>query len=164
MADQNSFFLTDTSGVRKVDTIELNHPDWASPFFFQSEWIDEDIIATNEDLNTVTYQYQLFKVDRNNVVADLDQSVSVTFLDYIDELKYAVNSANHMQPITLKYRMFRDDDFSSPLDFIQVLEVLKVTSNGDGIVTFDASAEGLNNIRTGDVYTINKFPSLKGII
>ena len=164
MANQNSFFLTDTSAVRKVDTIELNHPDWSKPFFFQSEWIDEDMIATNEDGAKVTYQYQLFQVDRNNVVADLDQGVSITFADYIDELKTAINSADHMKAVTLKYRMFRDDDLSSPLDFIQTLQVLKVNNDANGTVTFEASAEQLNSVKTGDVYTINKFPALKGAV
>lgn len=164
MANQNSFFLTDTSAVRKVDTIELNHPDWSKPFFFQSEWIDEDMVANNEDGAKVTYQYQLFQVDRNNVVADLDQGVSITFADYIDELKTAINSADHMKAVTLKYRMFRDDDLSSPLDFIQTLQVLKVNNDANGTVTFEASAEQLNSVKTGDVYTINKFPALKGAV
>jgi len=164
MANQNNFFLTDTSAVRKVDTIELNHPDWTVPFYFQNEWIDEDMIATNEDAVTVTYQYQLFEVDRGNVMADLDQGVSITFADYIDELKNAINSADHMKAITLKHRMFRDDDLSSPLDFIQTLQVLKVNNDSNGVVTFEASAEQLNSVKTGDVYTINKFPSLKGAV
>ena len=164
MANQNNFFLTDTSAVRKVDTIELNHPDWTVPFYFQNEWIDEDMIATNEDSVAVTYQYQLFEVDRGNVMADLDQGVSITFADYIDELKNAINSADHMKAITLKHRMFRDDDLSSPLDFIQTLQVLKVNNDSNGVVTFEASAEQLNSVKTGDVYTLNKYPLLKGVI
>ena len=164
MANQNSFFLTDTSAVRKVDTIELNHPDWVAPFYFQSEWINEEMVATNEDGITVTYQYQLFEVDRSNVVADLDQGVSITFADYIDELKTAINSADHMQAVTLKYRMFRDDDLTSPLDFIQTLQILKVNNDANGTVTFEASAEQLNSVKTGDVYTLNNYPLLKGTI
>lgn len=163
MADQNNFFLTDTSGVRKVDTIQIYHPDFGN-IYYQSEWIDEDVVATNEDATTVTYKYELFTVDRGNVVADLEQELQITFEDYNDVLKDAIYSADHMQAIKLKYRLFRDDDFSSPLDFIQTLNVIKVSTDSSGAVTFKASAEELNSIKTGIRYTLNEYPLLKGTI
>lgn len=164
MSNQASFFLTNTRSLYWIDTIEMNHPDFVDPFYFQNEYIDEDIVATNEDSQQVTYSYQLFEVKRNNVVADLDQGVGVTFADYKDVLKAAVNSANTSSPITVRYRVFRSDDLTSPMDFIQVLKVVNVSSSADGFVTFQAGAEQLNNVKTGDTYTLNKYPLLKGTI
>lgn len=163
MVDQNNFFLTDTSGVRRVDAIQVYHPDFGNKFY-QSEWINEDIVATNEDGETVTYKYDLFNVERGNVVADLEQELQITFEDYNDELKDAIYSADHMQVIKLKYRQFRDDDFSSPLDFIQTLNVIEVSTDSTGSITFKASAEELNSIKTGIRYTLNEYPLLKGTI
>jgi len=60
--------------------------------------------------------------------------------------------------------MFRDDDLTSPLDFIQILQVVRVNNDSNGVVTFEASAEQLNSVKTGDVYTLNKYPLLKGVI
>ena len=164
MANQISFFLTNTRNLYWIDTIEMDHPDFVEPFYFQNEYIDEDIVATNEDLQQATYSYQLFDVKRNNVVADLDQGVGVTFADYKDVLKTAVNAASSSSPITLRYRVFRSDDLTSPMDFIQVLKVVSVNCDAEGFVTFQAGAEQLNNVKTGDTYTLNKYPLLKGTI
>ena len=125
-----SFFLTKTSAIAKIDCIELYHPD----------------------------------ITRGNVTSDLDQGFSITFADYKDDLKNKVNAADHMTPIVFSWRLYRSDDLDSPMFVQRDLYVIRVNSDGTGMVTFEASAEQLNNVKTGDSYTLAKFSTLKGAV
>lgn len=162
MADQKSFFLTNTSSVAKIEAIEMYHPSFG---YFRFQYYDDDgITLRHENGLSYSYSYEEFEITRGNVTSDLDQGLSVTFADYKDTFKNAVNSANHMTAITLKYRTYRSDDLLSPLDTIQELRVIGVNYDGSGMVTFEASAEQLNNVKTGDSYTLANFPTLRGAV
>ena len=163
MSDQNNFFLTDTSGIRKVETIQLYHPDFGN-LYFQSDWIDEDFVAKDENAQTITFPYQLFTVDLGNILADLDQEVTVSFQDYDDDLKDKLFNADHMTAIKFRYRSYRDDDLESPLDTLQTLNVLSISTDDSGVITFRANAEMLNAVKTGIRYTLVEYPLLKGTI
>lgn len=163
MSDQNNFFLTDTSGIRKVETIQLYHPDFGN-LYFQSDWIDETFIARDENGVNTYFAYQLFTVDLGNVLADLDQEVTVNFQDYDDEFKIRLFNASHMTPIQFRYRSYRDDDLNSPLDVLQTLNVLSISTDDSGVITFRANAEMLNAVKTGIRYTLVEYPLLKGTI
>lgn len=157
-----SFFLTKTSAIAKIDCIELYHPDFG--YLRYQAYDDEGITVKHESGPLRPYGYESFEITRGNVTSDLDQGFSITFADYKDDLKSKVNAANHMTPIVFSWRLYRSDDLNSPMFVQRDLYVIRVNSDGTGMVTFEASAEQLNNVKTGDSYTLAKFSTLKGAV
>lgn len=157
-----SFFLTKTSAIAKIDCIELYHPDFG--YLRYQAYDDEGITVQHEDALEYAYGYESFEITRGNITSDLDQGFSITFADYKDDLKNKVNAANHMTPIVFSWRLYRSDDLDSPMFVQRDLYVIRVNSDGTGMVTFEASAEQLNNVKTGDSYTLAKFSTLKGAV
>lgn len=159
MSDQNNFFLTDTSGVLLINTIEMTHPDFSAPMLYQCDIIDSDLITSQG-----TFKYQIFEAERGNITSDLDQSVSITFVDFDDAFMQTVTSINKAIPIELIFRQYREDDLTSPLDFIQTLRIKNISADEYGKATFSATAEQLNNVATGVIYTLEDYPLMKGLI
>ena len=157
-----SFFLTKTSTIAKIDCIELYHPDFG--YLRYQAYDDEGITVQHEDGAPQPYDFESFEITRGNVTSDLDQGFSITFADYKDDLKNKVNAADHMTPIVFSWRLYRSDDLNNPMFVQRDLYVIRVNSDGTGMVTFEASAEQLNNVKTGDVYTINTYPMLRSTI
>jgi hypothetical protein len=157
-----SFFLTKTSAIAKIDCIELYHPDFG--YLRYQAYDDEGITIKYEDELEYSYDFESFEITRGNITSDLDQGFSITFADYKDDLKSKVNAANHMTPIIFSWRLYRSDDLDSPMFVQRDLYVIRVNSDGTGMVTFEASAEQLNNVKTGDAYTINTYPMLRSTI
>lgn len=157
-----SFFLTKTSAIAKIDCIELYHPDFGC-LRYQS-YDDDGINVKHENGLEHDYDFESFEITRGNITSDLDQGFSITFADYKDDLKNRVNAADHMTPIVFSWRLYRSDDLNSPMFVQRDLYVIRVNSDGTGMVTFEASAEQLNNVKTGDVYTINTYPMLRSTI
>lgn len=157
-----SFFLTKTSAIAKIDCIELYHPNFG--YLRYQAYDDEGIKVKHEGGLQRAYDFESFEITRGNVTSDLDQGFSITFADYKDDLKNKVNAANHMTPIVFSWRLYRSDDLNSPMFVQRDLFIIRVNSDGTGMVTFEASAEQLNNVKTGDSYTLAKFSTLKGAV
>lgn len=157
-----SFFLTRTSAIAKIDCIELYHPDFG--YLRYQSYDDDGITVKHEDELEHAYDFESFEITRGNVTSDLDQGFSITFADYKDDLKNKVNAADHMTPIVFSWRLYRSDDLDNPMFVQRDLYVIRVNSDGTGMVTFEASAEQLNNVKTGDSYTLAKFSTLKGAV
>ncbi len=157
-----SFFLTRTSAIAKIDCIELYHPDFG--YLRYQAYDDDGITVQHEDGAPHLYEYESFEITRGNVTSDLDQGFSITFADYKDDLKNKVNTADHMTPIVFSWRVYRSADLNGPMFVQRDLYVIRVNSDGTGMVTFEASAEQLNNVKTGDSYTLAKFSTLKGAV
>ena len=157
-----SFFLTKTSAIAKIDCIELYHPDFG--YLRYQAYDDDGIAVKHEDGAPQHYDFESFEITRGNITSDLDQGFSITFADYKDDLKSKVNAADHMTPIVFSWRLYRSDDLDIPMFVQRDLYVIRVNSDGTGMVTFEASAEQLNNVKTGDVYTINTYPMLRSTI
>ena len=157
-----SFFLTKTSAIAKIDCIELYHPDFG---YLRYQAYDDEGITINHEIDQPhLYEYESFEITRGNVTSDLDQGFSITFADYKDDLKNKVNAASHMTPIIFSWRLYRSDGLDGPMFVQRDLYVIRVNSDGTGMVTFEASAEQLNNVKTGDSYTLAKFSTLKGAV
>lgn len=162
MANPNSFFLTNTASVSKIDAIEFYHPDFG---YIRYQYDDEEgLDLKHEDGYTKHYYFESFDITRGNTTSDLDQSFSITFSDYNDFLKDHINSANHMTQIVFSWRQYRSDDLNSPMFIQRDLYIIRVNYDGSGLVTFEASAEQLNNVKTGDSYTLDRFPTLRGAV
>lgn len=163
MSDIFSYFLTDTSRLIKLECVEIDHPDFVVPLRFVRN--DEDgIVVKHEDSTQVEYEYRSFEVQKGNTVADLDQNIGITFADQDDSLKTLFYAVDHTKEASFKYRAYREDNLEYPMIVLQTLNIISFNSDADGFVTFDASAEQLNDVRTGLIYTLDNYPLMRGAI
>lgn len=160
MTDYTSFFLDASSGVVPLECIEIDHPSFEAPFRYVRNDVD-GMIAQSE-----FYAYQPMSIKRNNVSNDLEQTVSITFADMDDDLINAIkairSSGQHFVRPTFILKIFRDDDLTAPMLTLQTLEIVDVSKDATGLVTFDAQAPELNSVKTGRTYTLEEYPLLKG--
>lgn len=163
MSDFTSFFLNAKGGLIRIDCIEISHPSFSKVFRFVRN-IRGGITVKHEDGADYHYIHEYFELNRSNVTADLDQTVQITFADYKDELKLEVESADYTQPASFKYRAYRDDDLTMPMIVLETLQVISVNNDSFGMVTFDAKAEGLNDVKTGLIYSIEDYPMLRALL
>ena len=63
----------------------------------------------------------------------------------------------------LKYRLYRSDDLTEPMLGPLTYEITTFNFNRDG-ASFRAGPRSLNLNRTGERYTIARFPMLKGFL
>lgn len=153
----DDFYLRATSGIALFSSLELIHPDFTLRF---QNWDDEGGIL----LTSLLYQYADFEVGFSNVSTDLEQEVTVNFFEgQVDVLKGAINSANTASPISCTWKRYRSDDYNVPLDTRSGLIVLNPSMNHTGL-SFIAKAQGLNSVATGERYTLERYPLLRGTI
>lgn len=159
MADYTSFYLNASSGVVPLECIEISHPSFSKVFRYVKN--DSDgIVAEGQN-----YVYQPMSIKRNNVSNDLEQTLSLTIADMDDELALAVSAIRESVYPTVKpeckFKLFRDDDLTSPMTQLQTLEIPTISKDSSGLVTFDAQAPQLNSVKTGRTYSIEDYPLLR---
>ena len=160
------FFLNSKSNVVQYQTIELYHPDWSQTYYIVRN-NTAGLTATLEDSSEVTFQYYPMKITENETQQDLDFSIKVQFGDLGTVLPLeldAVGLADNFQTKpTLKYRTYRSDMLTSPMFGPIILEIVSFTFDRES-ATFDARAPQLNLHKTGEKYTVSRFPMLRGFM
>jgi len=168
MPDYTSFFLNSSSGVVPLECVEISHPDFTEPFRFVKNDTEGVTVKHESAGPDIQYDYQAMSIQRSTVTNDLDQKLSLTIGDVEDELIKSVVSARRgtnwkVRP-TVKWRLYRDDDLTTPMVSLQTLEVASMSKDGSGNCTFDAQAPELNSVKTGEIYDLERFPLLRGMI
>jgi len=163
MSNYTSFFLNAKGGLLRIDCIEISHPSFSKVFRFVRN-VRGGITVRHEDGIDHQYIHEHFELNRSNVTADLDQTIQITFADYKDELKREVENADYTKPASFKYRAYRDDDLTMPMIVLETLQIISVNNDSFGMVTFDAKAEGLNDVKTGLNYSIEDYPMLRALL
>lgn len=163
MSQYTSFFLNAKGGLIYLECIEIDHSTFAQPFRFVRN-DTSGITVKHEDGLDYFYQYQVLEIQRSNVTNDLDQIMNINFFDTNDEFMDAIESIENNERPTFKYRAYRDDDLTFPMQLIQTLEITSASKDSSGVVTFEARAPELNAVKTGSTYNFEDFPSLRGVL
>ena len=167
MPDYTSFFL-DSSEVLPLECVEISHPDFDQPFRYVKNDANGVTVKHAAGGQDVEYVYQPMSIQRSTVTNDLDQKLNLTIADVDDELIKSVVSArlgaNWKVRPSVKWRLYRDDDLTAPMVSLQTLEVATLSKDGSGNCTFDAQAPELNSVKTGEIYSLERFPLLRGMI
>lgn len=167
MSEYSEFFLNRSGSVVQLECIEFAHPAFASTFYVVRNSMD-GVTVQHEDGTSHFYEYYPLQIDRGTTNDDLDQTLSITLGDMGAVLPVqidAVNSSNFadIKP-TIKFRIYRHDDLTKPIYSLQTLEVSSLSRDGTGAATFVAKAVELNNTKTGQIYSLNEYPSLRGFL
>jgi hypothetical protein len=166
MSSYSEFFLRSKSSVVKLETLEISHPNFTKVYRVVRNAV-AGISAKLETGETVEFEYYPLRITMAGARDDLDSSIKIDFGDLGDILQpeldaVAANTGFSVKPV-VKYREYRSDDLNSVLNGPIVLEVTSFAFNREGS-SFEAKAPSLNINRTGETYTFDRFPMLRGFI
>lgn len=166
LARYAAFFLNAGSHVVELETLEISHPNFTKTYYIVRNAIDGITVK----LETAVYQefeYYPLRITPIGSGDDLDQVLKVQLGDLGEllpnELKAIFAADGFGVKPTVKYRTYRSDDLDAPLYGPVALEVNNIAFNKQGAV-FEATAPRLNTTATGELYTTNRFPMLRGFI
>lgn len=166
MSEYAEYFLKSKSTVVHLETIEISHPNFTKIYRVVRNAI-QGVTVTLEDSQVVTFDYYPLGIEVNGVKDDLDSSLKITMGDLGEILpleldQIASNSGFGIKPV-VKYRVYRSDDLTKPLFGPILLEVSNLAFTQEG-ASFEASAPSININKTGEIYSLERFPMLRGFL
>ena len=166
MSNYAEFFLKSKSSVVQLETLEISHPNFTKTYRVVRNAV-EGVTALLENGTSATFDYYPLSIENAGVRDDLDQSIRINLGDLGEVLpkeldEVSSNNGFGTKPIVI-YRTYRSDDLSRPLFGPVTLEVSTFAFNREGS-TFEAKAPSLNINKTGEVYSLDRFPMLRGFL
>lgn len=160
------FFLKSKSSVVQLETLEISHPNFTKVYRVVRNAV-EGIVVTLENGSFAAFDYYPLQIENAGVRDDLDQSIKINLGDLGEVLpkeldEVSSNAGFGTKPIVI-YRTYRSDDLSRPLFGPVTLEVSTFAFNREGS-TFEAKAPTLNINKTGEIYSLDRFPMLRGFL
>lgn len=161
------YFLNSRSSVVQLDTFELTHPAFSKIYRIVRN-ATQGVTATLETGGTAFFAYYPVKVAPQTARDDLDYAVTFNLGDLGEEFPLELDRilkfprGAETKPV-MKYRIYRSDDLSKPLLGPITLEVGGLSFTKEG-VSFEARAPNINLTSTGEIYSLTRFPGLKGFV
>jgi hypothetical protein len=124
------------------------------------------ITATLETSSVVDFDYYPLQISRTETRENLDQSLKITVGDLGEILPNELDLIRTADSFDVKpdliYRIYRSDDLSEPMDVVK-LKIEGISFKKEGAV-LDARSPSLNINRTGEIYSFDRFPMLRGFL
>ena len=161
------FFFDSQASIAELELIELSHPNFSQTYYVVRNAI-KGVTVTLETGTVQLFEYYPLAIEASTVREDLDYIIKMKFGDLGEvipkELDLLAGAANGFQtkPLLL-YRTYRSDELTVPMYGPLRLEVAEFNFVKDG-AEFEAKAPLLNINRTGEVYTLDRFPMLRGFL
>ena len=164
MPSANEFFLNCVASVVLVETIIISHPNFSKTYKIVRN-VSYGFHATDELGTQHDFEYYPLKIQRSGAWANLDQSLKITIGDLgtliPDEIERVRVADGFSVKPSLVYRAYRSDDTSAPMYGPYNLELLNIPMTAEG-ASFEALAPIVNKTQTGEAYTLERFPGLRG--
>jgi hypothetical protein len=166
MSAYAQFFFSSFSAVVELDTIELSHPNLSQVYRFVRNNAN-GITATLETGAAVDFAYYPLTITRQGSNTDLDQKLQINLGDLGEMLPTeldAIAAANNFvtKPVVI-FRSYRSDNLTAPLYGPIQFNADNIAFNQTG-ATISANAPQLNTAETGELYTVDRFPMLNGLL
>lgn len=166
MSRYAEFFLKSKSSVVQLETLEISHPNFTKTYRIVRNAV-EGVTVALENGSSATFEYYPLQIENAGVRDDLDQSIKINLGDLGEVLpkeldEVSSNDGFGIKPIVI-YRTYRSDDLTRPLFGPVMLEVSTFAFNREGS-TFEAKAPSLNINKTGEIYSLDRFPMLRGFL
>lgn len=166
MSGYKEFFLSSSSSVVELETLEITHPNFTRPYRVVRNAVS-GLTATLETAEVADFAYWPLRITPSSLRSDLDYSIKIDVGDLGEVLPAeldAIGAADGWQTYpSVVYRAFRSDDLSAPFFGPLRLEVHAMAFSREGC-SFTASAPSINMSRTGELFTLTRFPMLRGLL
>lgn len=166
MSLYTQFFLNSMSSVVPLETLEISHPSFSQVHNVVRNSTRTGITATLETGVATDFVYYPLQIKPTSSQNDLDQKLQIQLGDLGElvpnEIDNCFAAGTMLTKPIVNYRVFRSDDLTKPMDgpFRYEITTLSMKQTGSG---FAAEAPRLNTSRTGEIYTIDRFPMLAGV-
>ena len=166
MSDYTEFFLSSKSSVVQLETLEISHPDFTQTYRVVRNAVS-GVNVTLETAATASFSYYPLRITGVGLRENLDFGLKIDLGDLGEvlptELDEVAGADGYGDKPTVIYRTYRSDDLTAPLFGPILLEVKSFSFNRQGS-TFEARAPSLNVNKTGELYTLDRFPMLRGFL
>lgn len=158
------YLLNNPDDTRLIELIEITHPNLTKEFFLTPT--PEEVTLTLENGANVIPRSVNMTVKKSASKDDLDERFTFTISDIFGELNDQADliPLDSQEPVRLIYRGFISTDTSEPSEGPYVLQVTSMTQTTDGAVSLEAQSPSLVVNRTGELYTYERFPMLRGFL
>jgi len=167
MSEYTEFFLATSSAVAQLDCVSITHPNFTQEYHYVRNAVSGVTVQLESPYGEQTYLYYPLSVKPLGFKDDLDQGFAITVGDTGDTLPNeldAVEAADGFSILpTFIYRAYRSDDLTQPLFGPVHLTIKRITMAKEG-ATFEARAPLVNDGRTGELYRLDRFPMLRGLL
>jgi hypothetical protein len=159
-----SFFLNSKASIVELELIELSHPNFSVIYRIVRNAVN-GVTVTLETGEVAFFDYYPLSLEGSTVQEDLDYIITIKVGDLGEIIpaeldRISVNDGFSIKPKVI-YRLYRSDDLSEPMFGPLLLEISEFNFIKDG-AEFEAKAPLLNISRTGELYSLNRFPMLRG--
>ena len=166
MSRYSEFFLGSKSSVVQLELVEISHPYFTKVYRIVRNSL-QPVTVTLENSTAATFEYYPLKITSMGARTDLDSGFRIDLGDLGEVLpkeldSVAANNGFEIKP-TVVYRTYRSDDLTQPLYGPFNLEIETFSFNNEG-ASFEAKAPSLNNNKTGELYSLARFPMLRGFL
>lgn len=166
MSDYSEFFLNSKASIVELQCIEISHSLFSQTYYVVRN-ATLGVTVTHEDASSHDYVYYPLKLSFSGPREDLDQILSIQFGDLgeiIPEELGRIRAGNGFAEYpVVKYRTYRSDILDAPLYGPIYLQVKRFNNERNGSM-FEAKAPSLNVSKTGEKYSIARFPMLSGLL
>lgn len=162
MSTYSEFFLNSKISVVQVETIQISHPNFTKTYNIVRNVVDG---FTTDDVGV--FDYYPLRITPMGARNTLDSGIKIELGDLGEVLPLELDAIQAANGFSIKpsvtYRIYRSDDRSAPIFGPLILQIVTFSFNKEG-ATFEAKAPALNVSKTGEVYTISRFPMLRGFL
>jgi len=166
MTSYSEFFLRSKSSVVELECLQISHPNFTKVYRLVRNSTNGALLRYE---NGIQYQhdYQQLAITKLGSRGDLDQGLRISFGDLGEVIPNEIDAITAANSFNIKprveYRTFRSDDLNTVMFGPLILEIKSFSFTREGS-TFEASAPQLNINKTGELYKIDRFPSLRGLL
>lgn len=166
MSQYSEFFFNSSSSVRQLETLQIFHPSFSKTYWIVRNNVN-GLIAKIEDGTTQTFEYYPLSIKPTGSQDDLDQTMQIQLGDLGEvvpaEIDLCFAAGTMLTKPILTYRVYRSDDLTAPMDGPFIYEITTIAQKRSQ-AAFTATAPKLNTSRTGEIYSIDRFPMLAGFL
>lgn len=156
--DYKKFLASAPTTQREFRTIEISHPDFSSTLFFVQDQLDRN-------LGGQLYSALSMDITEPAERDDADQILTVNLGDVsstVNSIISQISSTGFFTPVSIAYRKFYSQDTSSPV-FTLSLSIGVINFNSYSGVSFTGEDTDFINKSAGEIYTLERFPMLRGV-
>lgn len=167
--DYAEFFLASPPNITQLECVEIFHTNFSQVFRLNRNSLVPITVTQTAGFFTGDFEYIYcpMTVSPLSSSTDLDQTIKITFGDLGEilpaELDLVSAAGGFFRKPIMTYRTYRDDDLTQELFGPIILEIQSISFNQDG-ATLDCKPPVANRARSGEVYTVDRFPMLEGTL
>lgn len=159
--DYRKFLASNPEGVRYYRTVSISHSQMSKTYNLVMD--SAQLIASDENGNTITYEPAAMLESGSMQTNDLDQTASYTISDTYNVLDGELDriDINTIEPIIVTFRGYHSDYLTNP---VQVLTYnANSVAQAKGSFTIKTGVPDLNSDQTGQIYNLNDFPMMRSL-